>query len=205
MSNEQLQEALALLESWLGRYGGIEYVPRNWGPTMWVCQSCGAETRATGRGRQAGPPQPFPHTVFCKAEATRVLLAQQVPAPEAQQPVSQPLPPAVPDADPDRPVRVLRVRALGEEPLPLTSHDDMWNAGQRLSRDWKRGKITTEEFKIESLKLAVDLKERSYLRAASYLLDARKLLGRVAEELEREDSHTGTAEEIRAFLAELEQ
>ena len=28
------------------------------------------------------------------------------------------LPPAVPDADPDRPVRVLRIRTLREDPLP---------------------------------------------------------------------------------------
>ncbi len=203
MSHEQqpLQEALALLESWLGRHGGIEYVPRNWGPTVWMCQSCGAEIRVTGQGRQAGPPQPFPHTVFCKAEATRALLAKPEPAQEAQQLASQPLAPAVPEADLDHPVRALRVRTLGEE----TDADASWKAGQRLSRDWKRGKITTEEFKIESLKLAVDLKERSYLRAASYLLDARRLLARAAEELEQAHGSNATTEEIRAFLAEQER
>lgn len=73
---EPLQEAQALLEGWLERYGGIEYVPRNWGPTVWVCTSCGAETRATGKGWRTGPPEPFPHTVFCKAVATRTFLAR---------------------------------------------------------------------------------------------------------------------------------
>jgi len=76
MSNEYLQEALSLLEGWLARYGGIEYVPRNWGPTVWVCQSCGAEIRTTGQGWRAGPPEPFPHTALCKAEATRAFLAR---------------------------------------------------------------------------------------------------------------------------------
>jgi hypothetical protein len=197
---QQLQKALALLESWLGRYGGIEYVPRNWGPSVWVCQSCRAETRATSRGRQAGPPQPFPHTVFCKAEATRALLAKPEPAQEAQQTISQQLPPAVPPADPDRPVRVLRVRSLGEE----TSLDASWKAGQHLTRAWHQGKITTDEFKIESLKLVVDLKERSYLRCASSLLDAKKFLARAAEELERACGQNTTTEEIRALLAERE-
>lgn len=204
MSNEQLPAALALLERWLGRYGDIAYVPRNWGPSVWVCQSCGAETRATGGGRQAGPPKLFHHTAFCKAEATRVLLGQQEPAPETQPTVIPPLAPAVPDADPDRPVRVLRVRTLGEEPLPMTSIDDVWKAGQQLSREWKRGRLTTEEYHIERLKLSADLKERSFLRCAAHLLDARTLLRRAAEELEQAQGQNTTTEEIRAFLAELE-
>jgi hypothetical protein len=163
MSHEQLHEALALLENWLGRYGGIEYVPRTWGPSVWMCHSCGAETRATGRGRQAGPPQPFPHTVFCKAEATRALLAQHEPAQEAQQPISQHLPPAVPDADPDRPVRALRVRMLGEE----TSSDASEKASQRLARAWHAGKLTIEQFQMESAQTLVLIFDREHHMMAS--------------------------------------
>ena len=37
---------------------------------------------------------------------------------EAKKPKVATLPPAVPDADPDRPVRALAVRTLREEPLP---------------------------------------------------------------------------------------
>ena len=36
----------------------------------------------------------------------------------AQTPASLTLPPAVPDAEPDRPVRVLPIRPVREEPLP---------------------------------------------------------------------------------------
>lgn len=53
--------------------------------------------------------------------------------------------------------------------------------GQQLSRQWKRGEISQEQFQIESLKLSCDMKEAQYLRAASELLDARKLLQRVAD------------------------
>ena len=73
---DQIEEMRSLLEDWRERYKVIEYIPRNWGPSAWVCQSCGAETRATFGDRQAGPPEPFPHTTFCKAEATRALLAK---------------------------------------------------------------------------------------------------------------------------------
>lgn len=163
MSHEPLHEALALLEGWLGRYGGIEYEPRNWGPSMWVCQSCGAETRATGQGRPAGPPQPFPHTVFCKAEATRALLARQEPAQETQHPVSQSLPPAVPDADSDRPVRALPVRSLGEQ----TSPDTAGKAAQRLARTWYTGNLTTEQFQMESAQTLVLLFDREHRMMAS--------------------------------------
>jgi hypothetical protein len=37
---------------------------------------------------------------------------------EAKKPKVAPLPAAVPDAEPDRPVRVLPIRTLREEPLP---------------------------------------------------------------------------------------
>lgn len=73
---DQIEEMRTLLEDWRERYKVIEYSPYNWGPLAWVCQSCGAETRTTFGGRQAGPPEPFPHTAFCKAEATRTLLAK---------------------------------------------------------------------------------------------------------------------------------
>jgi uncharacterized coiled-coil protein SlyX len=73
---DQIEAMRSLLEDWQERYKVIEYVPHNWGPPAWVCQSCGAETRATFGDRQAGPPEPFPHTTFCKAEATRALLAK---------------------------------------------------------------------------------------------------------------------------------
>ena len=86
----------------------------------------------------------------------------------------------------------------------MTNADDSWKASQRLSRDWKRGKLTTEQIQIASLKLAVDLKERSFLRCASQLLDACTLLARVAEELEQARGSNATTEEIRAFLAELD-
>jgi len=36
---------------------------------------------------------------------------------ESRQPAPTILPPAVPDADPDRPVRTLRIRTMREEPL----------------------------------------------------------------------------------------
>ena len=73
---DQIEEMRSLLEDWRERYKVIEYSPHNWGPPAWVCQSCGAEIRATFEDRQAEPPDPFPHTAFCKAEATRVLLAK---------------------------------------------------------------------------------------------------------------------------------
>lgn len=82
--------------------------------------------------------------------------------------------------------------------------DDDWKASQRLARDWKRGKLTTEQFQVESLKLAGDMKERQFLRCASHLLDAKKLLARAAAELAQAPGQNKTAEEIRAFLAELE-
>jgi hypothetical protein len=50
----------------------------------------------------------------------------------------------------------------------------------------------------------VDLKERSFLRCASQLLDARKLLARAAENLEQAYGQNTKTDEIRAFLAELE-
>lgn len=62
-----------------------------------------------------------------------------------------------------------------------------------------------EPFQRASLKLSVDLKERSYLRCASYLLDARKVLKRTVEEWEQAHGQNATTEEIRALLAELEQ
>jgi hypothetical protein len=64
---DQIEEMRSLLEDWRERYKVIEYSPRNWGPPAWVCQSCGAEIRATFGNRPAGPPEPFPHTAFCKA------------------------------------------------------------------------------------------------------------------------------------------
>jgi hypothetical protein len=73
---DQIEEMRSLLEDWQERYKVIEYIPRNWGPNAWVCQSCGAETRATVGEWKAGPPDPFPHTAFCKAEATRAFLAK---------------------------------------------------------------------------------------------------------------------------------
>ena len=63
----------------------------------------------------------------------------------------------------------------------MPSPDDYAKQAQRLSREWKRGNLTTEQFQIESLKLAVDLKEMQYLRAASQLLDAKKLLLALAQ------------------------
>jgi hypothetical protein len=72
---DQIEEMRSLLEDWRERYKVIEYVS-NWGLPAWACQSCGAEIRATFEDRQAEPPEPFPHTAFCKAEATRVLLAK---------------------------------------------------------------------------------------------------------------------------------
>lgn len=84
-------------------------------------------------------------------------------------------------------------------------NDDLWKAGQRLTREWKRGQLTMEQFQIESLKLSVQMKERIYLRCASQLLDAKKLLAQAAEELEQARRSTLTSEAIRAFLAELEQ
>jgi hypothetical protein len=72
---DQIEDMRSLLEDWRERYRVIEYVS-NWGLPAWVCQSCGAETRATFEERQAGAPEPFPHTAFCKAEATRALLAK---------------------------------------------------------------------------------------------------------------------------------
>lgn len=71
---EPLQEARTLLQGWVERYGGIEYVPRNSRPSVWVCKACGAETRATGKGWRTGPPEPFPHAASCKAVATRAFL-----------------------------------------------------------------------------------------------------------------------------------
>jgi hypothetical protein len=43
---------------------------------------------------------------------------EQLASIEAKKRAVPPLPPAVPDADPDRPVRVLPIRKVGEEPLP---------------------------------------------------------------------------------------
>ena len=54
--------------------------------------------------------------------------------------------------------------------------DYLTRAASQLTRDWKRGKITQEEYVRESLKLSAQMKEEQYLRAASFLLDAKKLL-----------------------------
>jgi len=43
---------------------------------------------------------------------------EQLASVESKKPAQPKLPPAVPDADPDRPVRALRIRTLREEPLP---------------------------------------------------------------------------------------
>jgi hypothetical protein len=45
-------------------------------------------------------------------------VAERLASIEATKPVVLTLPEAVPDADPDRPVRVLPVRTMREEPLP---------------------------------------------------------------------------------------
>lgn len=54
--------------------------------------------------------------------------------------------------------------------------DYLVRAAQQLTRDWKRGKITQEEYVHESLKLSARMKEEQYLRVASLLLDAKKRL-----------------------------
>lgn len=45
-------------------------------------------------------------------------VVEQLASIEAKKLASPKLPPAVPDAEPDRPVRVLPVRTMREEPLP---------------------------------------------------------------------------------------
>lgn len=86
----------------------------------------------------------------------------------------------------------------------MTNEQDSWKAGQRLWQDFRRGIITADQYTMQSMELALQQKERLYLRCASHLLEARTLLGRVAEELEHERGPNATTEEIRAFLAERE-
>jgi hypothetical protein len=83
-------------------------------------------------------------------------------------------------------------------------NDDLWKAGQRLTREWKRGKLTMEQFQIESLKLSVQMKERVYLRCASHLIEARKLLEEAEERLRYGGERAATADKIHTFLDELE-
>lgn len=90
----------------------------------------------------------------------------------------------------------------------MPSPEDYARQAQRLSRRWKRGKLTTEQFQIESLKIALDLKEYHYLRAASDLLDAKKLLERWLASPKRfrgayRNVPPDVVEETRAFLAQL--
>jgi hypothetical protein len=67
-----------------------------------------AEIRASEHSRQCDRQREDIHPAEVLERLTSV---------EAKKPAVPTLPPAVPDADPDRPVRMLRIRTLQEEPL----------------------------------------------------------------------------------------